>query len=137
MEEPMSSVHPFQTDDHARPIKDKSAGERLNEAIACLTERRHSAVVGWRTGSRAHAGDKAYFNVNRISIRRTCGCLRCALWRKKVARPTPCAGRALNRCFGYTEASRSFILSAGYIRSAIQYFLDLVSGLKSVFRKST
>jgi aminodeoxyfutalosine synthase len=141
----MATTHPFQTDDRKlNPIKDKVlAGERLSEADAlALYGTGDILAVGWLANwvrERMH-GDKAYFNVNRhINPTNVCvaACRLCAFGRKK---DTPGAyTMALEEAFetaasGYSEAVTEFHIVGGlHPDLPLQYFLDLVSGLKQRF----
>src|SRR5215469_6555441 len=141
----MSNVHPFQTDD-ARlvPIKDKvlSSG-RLNEQDALALYRTGDILaVGWLANYvREHMhGDKAYFNVNRhINPTNVCvaACRLCAFGRKKDA--TGAYTMALEEAWetaasGYTEAVTEFHIVGGlHPDLPLEYFLDLISGLKERF----
>ena len=139
------ATHAFQTDDaRLHPIKDKVlGGERLNEADALtLYGTGDILAIGWLANwvrERFH-GNTAYFNVNRhINPTNVCiaACRLCAFGRKKDA---PGAyTMALEEAFqiaasGYTEAITEFHIVGGlHPDLPLQYFLDLVSGLKERF----
>src|SRR6266481_3994412 len=143
----MSASHPFQTDDpRLVPIKDKVlAGERLNEADALALYRTGDILaVGWLANwvrERMH-GDKAYFNVNRhINPTNVCvaSCRLCAFGRKKGTEGT--YTMALEEAWssaaqGYTEAVTEFHIVGGlHPDLPVEYFMDLVRGLKERFPK--
>src|SRR5437588_3153397 len=141
----MPASHPFQTDDpRLVPIKDKVlAGERLKEADAlALYGTGDILAVGWLANNvreRLH-GDIAYFNVNRhINPTNVCvaACRLCAFGRKK---DSPGAyTMALEEAWriaasGYSEAVTEFHIVGGlHPDLPLEYFLDLVSGLKARF----
>src|SRR5579871_2414683 len=136
---------PFRSQDpRLEPIAAKVlAGERLNYADG-LTLYGTSDVlaVGWLANhvrERMH-GDKTYFNVNRhINPTNVCvaACRLCAFGRKK---DSPGAyTMALEEAFataasGYSEAVTEFHIVGGlHPDLPLQYFLDLVRGLKERF----
>ncbi len=137
--------HPFQTDDRRlSPIAGKViAGERLNfDDGLTLYRSADILAVGWLANlvrERLH-GNLAYFNVNRhINPTNVCvaACRLCAFGRKKDT-----AGSytmALDQAFetaasGYSEAVTEFHIVGGlHPDLPLQYFLDLVSGLKERF----
>jgi aminodeoxyfutalosine synthase len=137
--------HGFQTDDpHLRPIREKvEAGERLDAEDALALYRSPDILaVGWLANlvrERLHC-DRTYFNVNRhINPTNVCvaACRLCAFGRKKDA---PGAyTMALEEAFetaasGYSEAVTEFHIVGGlHPDLPLQYFLDLVSGLKARF----
>src|SRR5215469_8644957 len=137
--------HDFQTDDNRlHPIKDKVlAAERLSESDALtLYQTGDILAVGWLANSvreRMHR-DRTYFNVNRhINPTNVCvaACRLCAFGRKK---DVPGAyTMALDEAFetaasGYSEAVTEFHIVGGlHPDLPLQYFLDLISGLKSRF----
>jgi aminodeoxyfutalosine synthase len=139
------SNHAFQTDDtRLHPIAEKViAGERLDEADA-LTLYRTSDIlaVGWlanRVAERLH-GNVTYFNVNRhINPTNVCvaACRLCAFGRKKDA--DGAYTMALEEAWqtaasGYSEAVTEFHIVGGlHPDLPLQYFLDLISGLKKRF----
>src|SRR5450755_1508240 len=141
----MSSVHSFQTDDvRLAPVHDKvMAGARLNTDDALALYRTGDILaVGWMANhvrERMH-GDKTYFNVNRhINPTNVCvaACRLCAFGRKKDT-----AGAytmALDQAWetaasGYSEAVTEFHIVGGlHPDLPLEYFLDLVSGLKQRF----
>ncbi len=140
-----AQAHPFQTDDprlasvHAKVI----AGERLNtEEGLALFATGDLLALGWmanRVRERMN-GNVCYFNVNRhINPTNVCvaACRLCAFGRKK---DTPGAyTMALEEAFqtaasGYTEAVTEFHIVGGlHPDLPLEYFLDLVSGLKERF----
>src|ERR1700730_16164470 len=143
----MSAQHAFQTDD-ARlvPICHKVlVGERLNADDALtLYGTGDILAVGWLANyvrEQMH-GDTTYFNVNRhINPTNVCvaACRLCAFGRKKDA-----AGAytmALEEAWasaasGYTEAVTEFHIVGGlHPDLPLEYFLDLVAGLKERFPK--
>lgn len=138
-------VHPFQTDDpRLQPVHGKVlAGERLtfDDGLA-LYRTGDILAVGWlanQVRERLH-GDNTYFNVNRhINPTNVCvaACRLCAFGRKKDA---PGAyTMALEEAFqtaasGYTEAVTEFHIVGGlHPDLPLEYFLDLISGLKQRF----
>ena len=137
--------HDFQTDDQRLfAIREKvDAGERLNAKDALDLYRSPDILaVGWLANlvrERLH-GDRTYFNVNRhINPTNVCvaACRLCAFGRKKDA---PGAyTMALDEAFetaasGYSEAVTEFHIVGGlHPDLPLQYFLDLISGLKSRF----
>jgi aminodeoxyfutalosine synthase len=142
---PVANFHPFQTDDaRLKPIAGKVlARERLNTEDALTLYRSGDILaVGWMANhvrERMH-GDTTYFNVNRhINPTNVCvaACRLCAFGRKK---DTPGSyTMALEEAFetaasGYSEAVTEFHIVGGlHPDLPFQYFLDLVSGLKSRF----
>ncbi|HEX3436722.1 MAG TPA: aminofutalosine synthase MqnE [Pseudacidobacterium sp.] len=136
---------PFATNDaQLKPIADKVlAEERLGFDDGLALYRSHDIfAVGWLANhvrERLH-GDIAYFNVNRhINPTNVCvaACRLCAFGRKKDA---PGAyTMALEQAWeaaasGYTEAVTEFHIVGGlHPDLPLQYFLDLVSGLKERF----
>ena len=141
----VANSHPFQTDDaRLKPIAEKVlARERLNTNDALALYRSGDILaVGWMANhvrERMH-GDTTYFNVNRhINPTNVCvaACRLCAFGRKK---DTPGSyTMALEEAFetaasGYSEAVTEFHIVGGlHPDLPFQYFLDLVSGLKSRF----
>ncbi len=141
----VANSHPFQTDDaRLKPIAEKVlARERLNTNDALALYRSGDILaVGWMANQvreRMH-GDTTYFNVNRhINPTNVCvaACRLCAFGRKK---DTPGSyTMALEEAFetaasGYSEAVTEFHIVGGlHPDLPFQYFLDLVSGLKSRF----
>src|SRR3989449_10329915 len=141
----MAEAHPFQTEDRRlHSVHEKvRARERLSAEDALTLYRTDDILaVGWLANSvreRKH-GDKTYFNVNRhINPTNVCvaACRLCAFGRKKDA-----AGAytmALEEAFetaasGYSEAVTEFHIVGGlHPDLPLQYFLDLVSGLKQRF----
>jgi aminodeoxyfutalosine synthase len=139
------AVHPFQTDDKRLEfIHDKVlAGQRLSfEDGVVLYQTGDILAVGWlanQVRERLH-GDNTYFNVNRhINPTNVCvaACRLCAFGRKKDA---PGAyTMALEEAFqtaasGYTEAVTEFHIVGGlHPDLPLEYFLDLISGLKQRF----
>src|SRR5579871_3047002 len=138
-------AHEFQTDD-ARLLairKKVEAGERLNGDDALALYRSPDILaVGWLANAvreRLH-GDRTYFNVNRhINPTNVCvaACRLCAFGRKK---DSPGAyTMALEEAFataasGYCEAVTEFHIVGGlHPDLPLEYFLDLVSGLKARF----
>ena len=137
--------HDFQTDDQRLlAIREKvQAGERLNAQDALSLYRSPDILaVGWLANlvrERLH-GDRTYFNVNRhINPTNVCvaACRLCAFGRKKDA---PGAyTMALDEAFetaasGYSEAVTEFHIVGGlHPDLPLQYFLDLISGLKVRF----
>src|SRR5579863_2579159 len=138
---------PFRSQDpRLEPIAAKVlAGERLNYADG-LTLYGTSDVlaVGWLANyvrERMH-GDVTYFNVNRhINPTNVCvaACKLCAFGRKKgdPAGYTMALEEAWQRAAeGYSEAVTEFHLVGGlHPDLQLQYFLDLISGLKQRFPK--
>ena len=139
------SQRPFQTDDdRLRPISEKVvAGERLdcNDGLA-LYRSSDILAVGWLANfvrEKLH-GDIAYFNVNRhINPTNVCvaACRLCAFGRKKGA--DGAYTMALEQAWetaasGYSEAVTEFHIVGGlHPDLPLEYFLDLVSGLKERF----
>jgi aminodeoxyfutalosine synthase len=137
--------HSFQTDDpRLLPIADKvMAEERLNfDDGVDLYRSGDILAVGWLANlvrERMH-GNVAYFNVNRhINPTNVCvaACRLCAFGRKKDT-----AGAytmALEQAWetaatGYSEAVTEFHIVGGlHPDLPLEYFLDLVSGLKERF----
>src|SRR5450755_964878 len=141
----MAPTHPFQTDDsRLATVHEKVQGrERLtfDDALA-LYRTADILAVGWLANhvrERMH-GDKTYFNVNRhINPTNVCvaACRLCAFGRKKDT-----AGAytmALDQAWetaasGYSEAVTEFHIVGGlHPDLPLEYFLDLVSGLKERF----
>src|SRR5215469_11306897 len=139
--------HSFQTDDRTlEPIAEKVlAGERLSfDDGVTLYRSGDILAVGWLANyvrERMH-GNVAFFNVNRhINPTNVCvaACRLCAFGRKKDA-----AGAytmALEQVFetaasGYSEAVTEFHIVVGlHPDLPLEYFLDLISGLKQRFPK--
>src|SRR5438270_9302585 len=137
--------HDFQTDDvRLQPIAAKVfARERLSFDDAVTLYRSPDILaLGWLANhvrERMH-GNVAYFNVNRhINPTNVCvaACRLCAFGRKKDA---PGAyTMALEEAFataasGYSEAVTEFHIVGGlHPDLPLEYFLDLVSGLKERF----
>src|SRR5579883_216472 len=140
-----SSRRPFTTTDaNLAPIADKVfSGERLSfdDGLA-LYRSRDIFAVGWLANyvrEKLH-GDIAYFNVNRhINPTNVCvaACRLCAFGRKKDAQGA--YTMALEEAWaaaasGYTEAVTEFHIVGGlHPDLPLQYFLDLVRGLKERF----
>jgi aminodeoxyfutalosine synthase len=141
----MAPAHSFQTDDpRLESVHQKVlARERLDfdDGLA-LYRTGDILAVGWLANhvrERMH-GDRTYFNVNRhINPTNVCvaACRLCAFGRKK---DSPGAyTMALEEAFetaasGYSEAVTEFHIVGGlHPDLPIQYFLDLVSGLKQRF----
>lgn len=135
----------FSTDDATlHPIAEKvTAGERLNfEDGVALYRSGDILAVGWLANTvreRLH-GDIAYFNVNRhINPTNVCvaSCRLCAFGRKKGAEGT--YTMALEEAWasaaqGYSEAITEFHIVGGlHPDLPLEYFLDLVTGLKERF----
>ena len=144
---PVPSQRPFQTDDASlRPIAEKVlAGERLEIADGLALYRSHDILaVGWMANfvrEKLH-GDVAYFNVNRhINPTNVCvaACRLCAFGRKKGGGGA--YTMALEQAWetaasGYSEAVTEFHIVGGlHPDLPLEYFLDLVSGLKERFPK--
>ena len=141
----MTHGHSFQTDDRRlQPIHEKVvSGERLDAAEAlALYQTGDLLAVGWLANmvrERMH-GDRTYFNVNRhLNPTNVCvaACRLCAFGRKK---DTPGAyTMALEEAFetaasGYSEAVTEFHIVGGlHPDLPLEYFLDLISGLKQRF----
>jgi aminodeoxyfutalosine synthase len=138
---------PFQTDDVSlAPIADKVlAGRRLDFADGVALYRSHDILaVGWLANfvrEKLH-GDVAYFNVNRhINPTNVCvaACRLCAFGRKKGAEGA--YTMALDQAWetaasGYSEAVTEFHIVGGlHPDLPLEYFLDLVRGLKERFPK--
>ena len=140
-----SPRHSFQTDDQRlHPIAEKvEAGERLSfdDGVA-LYRSPDFLAVGWlanRVRERMH-GDVTYFNVNRhINPTNVCvaACRLCAFGRRKDA--TGAYTMALEQAWqraaeGYSEAVTEFHIVGGlHPDLSLDYFLDLVRGLKERF----
>ena len=138
---------PFQTDDvRLEPIAAKVlAGERLSfdDGVA-LYGSPDILAVGWLANyvrEKLH-GDVAYFNVNRhINPTNVCvaACRLCAFGRKKGADGS--YTMALEQAWetaasGYSEAVTEFHIVGGlHPDLPLEYFLDLVRGLKQRFPK--
>ena len=147
MEEIKKSRHSFQTDDaRLTPIAEKVfSEERLNfdDGVA-LYRSPDILAVGWLANwvrEKMH-GDIAYFNVNRhINPTNVCvaACRLCAFGRKKDAPGayTMALEEAWQRAAeGYSEAVTEFHLVGGlHPDLQLEYFLDLISGLKQRFPK--
>jgi aminodeoxyfutalosine synthase len=147
VEEIKKSRHSFQTDDaRLTPIAEKVfAAERLNfdDGVA-LYRSPDILAVGWLANwvrEKMH-GDIAYFNVNRhINPTNVCvaACRLCAFGRKKDAPGayTMALEEAWQRAAeGYSEAVTEFHLVGGlHPDLQLEYFLDLISGLKQRFPK--
>lgn len=138
---------PFQTDDaRLEPVAAKVlAGERLNfDDGMALYGSPDVLAVGWLANhvrEKLH-GDVAYFNVNRhINPTNVCvaACRLCAFGRKKGADGS--YTMALEQAWetaasGYSEAVTEFHIVGGlHPDLPLEYFLDLVSGLKERFPK--
>jgi aminodeoxyfutalosine synthase len=139
--------HPFRTyDPSLEPIAEKVfAGQRLDFADGlALYGTRDVLAVGWLANSvreRLH-GDTTYFNVNRhINPTNVCvaACKLCAFGRKKgdPAGYTMALEEAWETAAsGYTEAVTEFHIVGGlHPDLPLEYFLDLVRGLKQRFPK--
>src|SRR5689334_3563849 len=139
--------HSFQTDDpRLNPIYDKViAGERLDAADGLTLYRTGDILaVGWMANlvrERMH-GDKTYFNVNRhINPTNVCvaACRLCAFGRKKddAGAYTMALEEAWTAAAtGYHEAVTEFHIVGGlHPDLPLEYFLDLVRGLKERFPK--
>lgn len=139
--------HSFQTDDSALlPIADKvREGIRLTfEDGVALYRSGDILAVGWLANhvrERLH-GDTAYFNVNRhINPTNVCvaSCRLCAFGRKKGDAGT--YTMALEEAWktagsGYTDAVTEFHIVGGlHPDLPLEYFMDLVRGLKQRFPK--
>jgi len=138
-------ARPFQTDDsRLEPIAARvQAGERLNfkDGVA-LYRSPDILAVGWLANyvrEKLH-GDIAYFNVNRhINPTNVCvaACRLCAFGRKKGSEGA--YTMALEQAWetaasGYTEAVTEFHIVGGlHPDLPLEYFLDLVKGLKERF----
>jgi aminodeoxyfutalosine synthase len=143
----MPEPRPFQTDDtRLEPIAAKVlAGERLHfdDGIA-LYGSADILAVGWLANyvrEKMH-GDIAYFNVNRhINPTNVCvaACRLCAFGRKKGAEGS--YTMALEQAWetaasGYSEAVTEFHIVGGlHPDLPLEYFLDLIAGLKERFPK--
>src|SRR5271156_1374167 len=141
------SQRPFQTDDaRLNPIAARVlAGERLDFADGLALYRSPDILaVGWLANfvrEKLH-GDVAYFNVNRhINPTNVCvaACRLCAFGRKKGA--DGAYTMALEQAWetaasGYSEAVTEFHIVGGlHPDLPLEYFLDLISGLKERFPK--
>src|SRR6195952_2185949 len=139
--------HSFQTDDKALlPIAEKVLkGERLNfEDGVALYRTGDILAVGWlanQARERLH-GDNTYFNVNRhINPTNVCvaACRLCAFGRKKddAGAYTMALEEAwIAAASGYHEAVTEFHIVGGlHPDLPLEYFLDLVRGLKERFPK--
>ncbi len=147
MEATSRSRHSFQTDDpQLIPIAEKVfVEERLtfDEGVA-LYRSPDILAVGWLANSvreRMH-GDIAYFNVNRhINPTNVCvaACRLCAFGRKKDAPGayTLALAEAWERAAqGYSEAvTESHVVGGLHPDLHLEYFLDLIRGLKERFPK--
>ncbi|MCL2660264.1 MAG: aminofutalosine synthase MqnE [Acidobacteriaceae bacterium] len=144
---PLRPRHGFQTDDAAlRPIAEKvQAGVRLSFDDGLALYRSSDVLaVGWLANlvrERLH-GNKAFFNVNRhINHTNVCvaSCRLCAFGRKKGTEGT--YTMALEEAWqraasGYSEAVTEFHIVGGlHPDLPLEYFLELVSGLKQRFPK--
>jgi aminodeoxyfutalosine synthase len=141
----MAEPRPFSTDDtRLEPIAAKVlAGKRLSfdDGLA-LYGSPDVLAVGWLANyvrEKLH-GDVAYFNVNRhINPTNVCvaACRLCAFGRKKGAEGS--YTMALEQAWetaasGYTEAVTEFHIVGGlHPDLPLEYFLDLISGLKERF----
>ena len=147
VEEIKKSRHFFQTDDaRLAPIAEKVfSEERLNfDDGVTLYRSPDILAVGWLANwvrEKMH-GDIAYFNVNRhINPTNVCvaACRLCAFGRKKDAPGayTMALEEAWQRAAeGYSEAVTEFHLVGGlHPDLQLEYFLDLISGLKQRFPK--
>jgi aminodeoxyfutalosine synthase len=147
VDEVKKSRHSFQTDDaRLTPIAEKVfSEERLNfDDGVTLYRSPDILAVGWLANwvrEKMH-GDIAYFNVNRhINPTNVCvaACRLCAFGRKKDAPGayTMALEEAWQRAAeGYSEAVTEFHLVGGlHPDLQLQYFLDLISGLKQRFPK--
>src|SRR6201982_3623562 len=137
--------HPFQTDDPSLlPIAAKVANaERLSfEDGVTLYRSRDILAVGWLANQVRESlhGDIAYFNVNRhINPTNVCvaACRLCAFGRKKD--DSHAYTMALEAAWpaaatGYTEVVTEFHIVGGlHPDLPLEYFLDLVKGLKERF----
>src|SRR5580704_1843825 len=138
---------PFQTDDaRLNPIAAKVlAGQRLDYKDGLALYRSPDILaVGWLANfirEKLH-GDVAYFNVNRlINQTNVCvgACRLCAFGRKKGS--DGAYTMALDQAWetaatGYSEAVTEFHIVGGlHPDLPLEYFLDLVSGLKERFPK--
>ncbi|HUY80786.1 MAG TPA: aminofutalosine synthase MqnE [Acidobacteriaceae bacterium] len=141
----MTEPRPFQTDDvRLEPIAAKVlAGQRLNfDDGVTLYGSPDILAVGWLANyvrEKMH-GDVAYFNVNRhINPTNVCvaACRLCAFGRKKGAEGS--YTMALEQAWetaasGYSEAVTEFHIVGGlHPDLPLEYFLDLVAGLKERF----
>ena len=147
MEAIKKSRHSFQTDDaRLTPIAEKVfAEQRLSFDDGIVLYRSPDILaVGWLANwvrEKMH-GDIAYFNVNRhINPTNVCvaACRLCAFGRKKDAPGayTMALEEAWQRAAeGYSEAVTEFHLVGGlHPDLQLEYFLDLISGLKQRFPK--
>jgi aminodeoxyfutalosine synthase len=146
-EKPTSGNHPFRTyDPRLQPIAEKVlAGQRLgfDEGLV-LYGTSDVLAVGWLANNvreRMH-GDITYFNVNRhINPTNVCvaACKLCAFGRKKgdPGGYTMALEEAWQTAAsGYTEAVTEFHIVGGlHPDLPLEYFLDLVRGLKQRFPK--
>jgi aminodeoxyfutalosine synthase len=138
-------ARPFQTDDaRLEPIAAKvQAGERLGLSDGVTLYRSPDILgVGWLANyvrEKLH-GDIAYFNVNRhINPTNVCvaACRLCAFGRKKGSEGA--YTMALEQAWetaasGYSEAVTEFHIVGGlHPDLPLEYFLDLISGLKERF----
>jgi aminodeoxyfutalosine synthase len=147
VEAPGKSRHSFQTDDpQLISIAEKVFAEQrlsFDDGVA-LYRSPDILAVGWLANSvreRMH-GDIAYFNVNRhINPTNVCvaACRLCAFGRRKDAPGayTMALEEAWERAAeGYSEAVTEFHLVGGlHPDLPLEYFLDLISGLKERFPK--
>ena len=147
MDDVKKSRHSFQTDDaRLTPIAEKVfSDQRLNfDDGVTLYRSPDILAVGWLANwvrEKLH-GDIAYFNVNRhINPTNVCvaACRLCAFGRKKDAPGayTMALEEAWQRAAeGYSEAVTEFHLVGGLHPDLhLEYFLDLISGLKQRFPK--
>lgn len=138
-------AHPFQTEDSrlSNIAARLERGERLGfEDGVALYQSPDILAVGWLANSvreRMH-GDVAYFNVNRhINPTNVCvaACRLCAFGRKKdtVGAYTMALEQAWETAAsGYSEAVTEFHIVGGlHPDLPLEYFLDLVTGLKQRF----
>jgi aminodeoxyfutalosine synthase len=140
-----SQQRPFQTDDdRLKPIAARVlAGERLDFTDG-LTLYRSPDILGWLANyirEQLH-GDIAYFNVNRhINPTNVCvaACRLCAFGRRKGV--DGAYTMALEQAWetaasGYSEAVTEFHIVGGlHPDLPLEYFLDLIKGLKDRFPK--
>ena len=147
VEETRKSRHSFQTDDpRLSSIAEKVFAEQrlsFDDGVA-LYRSADILAVGWLANwvrEKMH-GDIAYFNVNRhINPTNVCvaACRLCAFGRKKDAPGayTMALEEAWQRAAeGYSEAVTEFHLVGGlHPDLQLEYFLDLISGLKQRFPK--
>lgn len=140
-----ANAHPFQTDDpRLEPIHEKvMAGKRLyaDDALA-LYRSGDILAIGWMANHVREKlnGNVCYFNVNRhINPTNVCvaACRLCAFGRKKDT--DGAYTMALEEAWqtaasGYSEAVTEFHIVGGlHPDLPLQYFLDLIRGLKERF----